>query len=613
VDGLIRNTFLGTRGAGITREARTVGTGGNGVPRLRFSPLPLALRAARPFALRAGALAVFVAALPAAFVAGAVSGAQAESNSATLLRPQLDGDPRNARFQRPDAKTGAKKDAGADLTSTFTFQPTSGAGTTGFVSSGKRPKARGKEKSGKDKAGNDKVGSDKAGEKGKAAATGKAPPFPSRPSRYGSPVANPFTPTRLAVPPPQVGVARKGASPYYVAADPLPDAPLQRRRVVPEETPFDPIGVQVGAFNFKPAIEISGGYDTNPARTGGTPIPSWYSVVAPELKFNSNWARHEFKGDLRGSYYTYEQLSSQNRPNVDSKLTGRIDVTRDTRVDLETKYLIGTDSPGSPNIQAGLAKLPIFQTWGGTVGLGHRFNRVDVALKGGAERTVYQNSVFTDGSTASNEDRNYNRFTTQLRGSYEATPGVKPFVEVGADQRVHDLNVDFFGFQRNSIGGYVKGGSTFEFTRILTGDIAVGWLERHFEDPALQKAAGLTIDGSLTWVASALTTAKLTAVTRVDESRVPGVSAVFTREVTLQVDHAFRRWLIATGKFVYGNDDYIGSDRDDNRYSLSAAITYKLARELWLKTEYRHEWLRSSVTGSNYDADVILFTLRAQR
>jgi hypothetical protein len=563
------------------------------VPRLRLSLLPLALRA--------GALAVLAAALPAAFVAGAVTGAQAESNAA-LLRPQLDGDPRNARFQRQNANKGAKKDGRAELTSISTFQPASGAGTTGFDSSGKRKKAKGK----------DKAGKDKAGEKGKAAETGKAAQLPSPPSRYGSPDANPFTPTRLAVPRPASGVARKGASPYYVAADPLPDAPLQRRRVVPEETPFDPIGVQVGAFNFKPAIEITGGYDNNPARTA-TATPSWYSVVAPELKFNSNWARHAFTGDLRGSYSSYEQDSSQNRPNVDSKLNGRVDVTRDTRIDLETKFLVGTDNPGSPNIQAGLAKLPIFTTWGGTAGLGHRFNRVDVSLKGGAERTVYQQSVFTDGSTSSNEDRDYNRYSTQLRGSYEATPGVKPFVEVGADQRVHDLNVDSSGFQRNSTGGFVKAGSTFEFSRIFTGDIAVGWLERHYQDPTLQKIAGLTIDGSLTWVASALTTAKLTAVTRADESTVPGVSGVFTREVTLQVDHAFRRWLIATGKFVYGNDNYIGSDRDDNRYSASAAIIYKLTRDLWLKSEYRHDWLRSSVSGSNYDADVILFTLRAQR
>ena len=88
---------------------------------------------------------------------------------------------------------------------------------------------------------------------------------------------------------------------------------------------------------------------------------------------------------------------------------------------------------------------------------------------------------------------------------------------------------------------------------------------------------------------------------------------MFTREVALQVDHAFRRWLIATLKVSYGNDDYVGSTRDDNRYSVSAGIIYKLNRDLWLKSEYRHDWLRSSVSGANYDADVILFTLRAQR
>jgi hypothetical protein len=533
------------------------------VPPLRRLPLALALRI--------GALLACLAVL--------VGGAFAES-SAALFNPQLDGNPQ--RFQRSGNMAG---DARAAAQATSTFQPASGAGVTGFDSSGKR-KARGK---------------DKAGAKAKA---------PSRPSRYGSPTANPLAPVRLAVPRVASGVARRGASPYYAALE--TNEPLQRSRPVPEETPFDPIGIRAGAFNFKPAIEFTGGYDNNPARTSN-PTPSWYSVVAPELKFNSNWSRHAFTGDLRGSYYTYENLPSQNRPNADSKLAGRVDVTRDTRVDLETKFLVGTDNPGSPNIQAGLAKLPIFTTWGGAAGLGHRFNRFDVAWKAGAERTIYQDSTFTDGTTSSNEDRNYNRYTTLLRGSYELTPGMKPFVEVGADKRVHDLEVDFAGEQRNSDGRTIRGGTTFEFTRILTGDIAVGWLTRKYEDPTLQKVAGLTLDGSLTWVVSALTTAKFTAVTRADESRVVGVSGVFTREVALQVDHAFRRWLVATAKVLYGNDDYVGSPRDDNRYSVSAAITYKLTRELWLKSEYRHDWLRSSVASANYDADVILLALRAQR
>ena len=343
------------------------------------------------------------------------------------------------------------------------------------------------------------------------------------------------------------GVARRGASPYYVAlatTDPTP-----RRRLLPDETPFDPIGIQVGAFNFKPAIELTGGYDTNPARTS-SPTPSWYSIVAPELKFNSNWARHEFTGDLRGSYYTYEELPSQNRPNVDGKLIGRIDVTRDTRVDLETKYLVGTDSPGSPNIQAGLAKLPIFTTYGGTVGFGHRFNRFDISLKGGAERTVYQELDLH--RRLDREQRGpqlqplHHAARAAATSSRRASSRLSRSAPIAACTISRSISS---AMQRNSDGRYHQGRLDLRVRRASSPATSPSAGSRaSYQDPTLPNVSGLTFDASLTWVVSALTTAKLTAVTRADKSRVVGVSGVFTREVTLQVDHAFRRWLIATAE-----------------------------------------------------------------
>ncbi len=35
---------------------------------------------------------------------------------------------------------------------------------------------------------------------------------------------------------------------------------------------------------------------------------------------------------------------------------------------------------------------------------------------------------------------------------------------------------------RNSTGGYVKGGTSFEFSRLLTGEIAVGYAARDYVD-----------------------------------------------------------------------------------------------------------------------------------
>ena len=99
------------------------------------------------------------------------------------------------------------------------------------------------------------------------------------------------------------------------------------------------------------------------------------------------------------------------------------------------------------------------------------------------------------------EDRNYDQYGGTLRGSYELSPGVKPFVEFGANTRVHDLETDFSGYQRNSNGVTGKAGSTFELTRLLTGEIAVGYTRRVYEDPRLQNVEGLIGDAALIWTA----------------------------------------------------------------------------------------------------------------
>ncbi len=506
------------------------------------------------------------------------------------MRPSLDGDSKNRpRFRGLAPLLEDAEPSQIGQVPNFDYQPALGAGATGFDSTNTRPRR------------------DKAGQKAKpgtpkkplnAAQTAAAQPDATAPQAAA--VARARSHDRRPVQPSTAGSAASTTA-----------APA-RRYLLPDDTPFDPVGVQVGAFVLRPAVELTRGYDTNAARTSnGT--GSWFSVVAPELKLNSNWQRHELTADLRGSYTTYDRVSSLNRPNVDSKVTGRVDVTNNTRLDLEGHVLVGTDFLGSPNIQANLAKLPIFETFGGTAGIGQRFNRLEVVLKGGADRTVYQASTFTNGSTESNDDRNYNRPNVDLRTNYELTPGVKPYLEFGADTRLHDLAVDRFGQQRDSDGRFAKAGSSFEFSRIFTGDVAIGYLTRSYKDPRLPDIAGLTVDSSLTWLATALTTVKLTAATTVNETTLAGISGVFSRDITLQVEHAFRRWLSVTASFTRGFDNYVGSTRNDARYVASAVLLYKLTRDLQLKTEYRREWRHSNTPGNDFVADVVLFGLRLQR
>jgi hypothetical protein len=545
------------------------------------------------------------------------------------LAPNLQTDPRRPpvfqKFTRPGL---------VQLGPAANFSPpASGAGSTGFDSTNfrKKQKPRGRASAGNQRA--------PASDANAASPDTNAAPADANISaangRAIAPgVAAPYVVPRYQTPPPDTDAfaAAPGAPPVELG----PIRKLPPKHTEPDD-PYAPLSVRAGAFDLFPAVELIGGYDTNPGRVAGGAGAAVY-IVAPELRAQSDWSRHELKVDLRGSYtdYSPDETPALSRPYFNGKVDGRIDATRDTHIDLDTRLLISTDNPGSPNLQAGVAKLPVFATFGGSFGVTHQFNRFELGVKGDIERTVYQDSTLTDGTIASNADRNYNQYSGTLRGGYELMPGVKPFVEVSTDSRVHDLATDFEGFQRDSTGLTGKVGSTFELTGRLTGEIAVGYERRNYVDPRFDTLDALIGNASLIWTATALTTVKLSASSVVGESTIPGVSGIIYRDVGLQIDHALRRWLIATAKFGFGVDTYKGGidtsigaaaicdcvistpgdtspDRQDLRYEIGFGLTYKLSREVQIKGEVRRDWLHSNVAGNDYTSNIFLLGLRLQR
>jgi hypothetical protein len=402
--------------------------------------------------------------------------------------------------------------------------------------------------------------------------------------------------------------------PDFVVVPPI--VPL--RQAVIDPNPFGPTGVHAGAFRLLPAMEFTGGWDSNPQHmTQAKGAPEF--LFAPELLVRSDWDRHALNMDIHGGYLAYGSTFFPNspvwlnRPNLDSRVNARIDIDTQDRVDLEGRLLITTDNPGSPNIQAGLERLPVVTTGGATLGYTHDFNRFELTAKGTIDRTIYQPSFLTNGTYSSNDDRNFDQYGGSLRGSYDLIPGVRPFFEVDADTRVHDVLIDNTGAMRDSDGQTFKGGTSFLFSGKLTGEISVGRMQREYRDPTLPGLAGPMVDGALLYTATPLTTVKFTALTTAGELIVHGASGVLRRDYTLEVDHDFRRWLTGMVKFNYGVDNYFGLDRLDHRYSIGTSLTYKMTRELWLRGEFRHDWLSSNVYAVDFNSNVVLLSLRLQR
>jgi hypothetical protein len=301
-----------------------------------------------------------------------------------------------------------------------------------------------------------------------------------------------------------------------------------------------------------------------------------------------------------------------DRPDFTGHIDGRLDVSHDTHLLGQMRLRVATDNPGSPNIQAGLAEYPVYTTLGSTVGVDQNLNRLQLSAGGTVDRTVYTDSKLTDGTSTGNDDRNFNQFGGIGRVSYDLLPGVKPFAEAEGDSRVHDVRLDRSGFARDSSGGYVKGGSSFEFSRLLTGELSLGYAARDYVDPRLDRLQGLLTSASLTWTATPLTTARFYSTTSIDETTVSGVSGVLTHIYTVEADHDFRRWLTAIGKFTWGSLDYQGDGRRDRIYTVSGDLIYKMTRSLWVKSTLRRDWLESNIPGNSTASTVAMLGVRVQ-
>ena len=456
----------------------------------------------------------------------------------------------------------------------------------------------------------------------RGAVSSTAPSRASRPVRTTSSRGN----TQRAVRPPSVpvtGVPLPAAKPAAVrgntttaittpAADGLEAYPAKPRRAPAEIDPYAPLGLRLGNLVLRPSATEFIGYDTNPNRTPGTVKGSWFSRSEGEVGLLSDWSRHELTGNLRGGYTRFFSVPDASRPNGDGKLGLRLDLDRETRIDLETRLTIDTQRPGSTELGATAIGNPATYAYGGSAGISHDINRLQLSLRGSVDRNTYEDGKTSTGGTIIQSDRNQTQYSGRLRVGYELTPGIRPFVESTVDTRKFDDAVDTSGYRRSSDGYSARVGSVFELTRQLTGEISGGYQQRKYDDPRLRDLRGFVGDVALIWTPTPLTTVTLRGTNDLADTTLAGVSGAVSRRVTLEVAHALLRNLIITPYLSYLQTDYVDNPLRENTTVIGARLDYKLSRTVAIRASFSNERLKSTSAGSDYTANVGQIGLRLQ-
>ncbi|QCI64263.1 outer membrane beta-barrel protein [Phreatobacter stygius] len=388
------------------------------------------------------------------------------------------------------------------------------------------------------------------------------------------------------------------------------------RAPVVEADPFAPTGLRLGTFIVTPVADATLGYDSNPRRLHDGARGSLFTQSYGEVQARSDWTRHEMTARLRGTYSAYFSDPGVNRPEVNAVVTGRIDLARTTRIDTEARYNLTAQSPGSSNLPSApssLRDLPLVRQYGATAALVQDVGRLQLTLRGAVDRFTYDDATTNDGTTIPQAERNYNSLGLRARASYELTPGLRPFIEVGVERHAFDTPVSSGGLLQGSTSSSYRIGSTFELSRLLTGEVAAGYLMRDNIDPTLVDIRVPTFDAALVWTPTALTTLRFAAKSVIDETFTTGAAGIQRRDFSIELEHSFRRWLIGTARLAYGQDIYVGDPRIDQRLIGSLNLVYRASRNLQIRGEIRREMLMSNQAGQSYSANIFLLGLRLQR
>ncbi len=439
--------------------------------------------------------------------------------------------------------------------------------------------------------------------------------------RYGPQkpdILHPLPPLQTYPTAPDARLAKRRGGPPIDSQPPPPTQaviPRPEPRHLPpaDPEPYAPVGVDVGSLRLKPYIESDFGYDTNPDQANGKAKGSAFIQEEGGASFQSDWSNHELKGELKGGYDDYFSDHNADRPYGSGTIDGRIDVTRDTKVNLEGRFDVSTQRPGSPEVSAAVVGRPLISTYGGTAGVTQQFGRLALSLRGTVDRTDEEDATLSDGTTQALSLENYTAYGVRGRAAYEITPGVTPFVEAFGDFRQHDTTIDLSGYDRNSTGAGAIAGSTFELSRKLTGSVDTGYEDRTYDDRRLPDLRGPLVDAALAWSATPLTTLTFKAATSLNETDLAGASGAISRSLSLELAHDLFRNLKLTGSLGYTNTDYSGIKLTENTYDAGLKAEYSLSRSIVVRGSFTYERLRSTVTGEDYTQNIFMLGLRLQR
>lgn len=374
---------------------------------------------------------------------------------------------------------------------------------------------------------------------------------------------------------------------------------------------YEATGVRLGGFVAYPRVTVRAAYDDNvfaAPNARGDSIGS----LAPAFSIRSDWPRHAVSLSADADLRRYDKFSSEDSNAWAVAGQGRLDVSHDSQV---VVALSGGEriEPRTAAVSNVETEKPVrYGVEDATVKASRDFNRVKVAGTVEVSRQDYRDAHDLAGGVVDEDYRDHTQTDGTVKVSYAVSPASAFFVEGGL-RRLDYGRVD--GRTRDSHGTTVLMGVDREITRLIVGELSVGYLRQAFDDAFYRPVEKFHYRARLTWYPTPLVTVGVTATQSVDDSALRDVPGVLSQTAQINADYELLRNVIISGQISGSDQKYRGVDRHDRRLGSGLSVNYLANRTVGLSFRYKFNRLASSGArqGKDFQDNTLSLALVLQR
>ncbi|WP_245419695.1 outer membrane beta-barrel protein [Phyllobacterium salinisoli] len=385
-----------------------------------------------------------------------------------------------------------------------------------------------------------------------------------------------------------------------------------RPRSPVEQDPFAPVGLRLGSFLLRPSIE-QGIRITSNADNSSTGSSATLSETTLRLNARSDWSRHQATLDASGTIAKTISGQDVSEPRLDIESGLRLDLSDQTTLNTGAGYHLRRESANNPFGVVGALKRPIVQTLNGTLGVEREIGLLFGAITGRVERSVYGDAELSSGGEVSQKDRDNTFASVTLRGGYQLSAAIRPFIEIEVGKRAYDEKRDSNGYERGATRLGARAGALIDMGEKLNGEFSIGYLRENIEDERLEDIRGLSLNAAMNWSPERGTDVRLAAQTIVEGGTAPGESGSVLYLANIDVRRLIRANLtLEAGLDLTVRDNHDGSGLDRG-LGAEVGATYWFNRFVGINGSLRHEFMKSDVASREYTSNSVYLGVKMQR